>query len=90
MILCNQHYNEQYVTLGNLPAVADDFKVAKHTVMMMGIPRQNTFELKDTKYDELKEIFTRLRLRFAVLTAKLDKSIGTYEDGGFLNGLLWE
>ena len=58
--------------------------------MMMGIPRQNTFELKDTKHEELKELFNQLRLRFAVLTAKLDKSIGTYEDGGFLNGLKWE
>ena len=43
MIICNQTYNVKYVTHGDLPAVADDLKNAKHTSKMMGIPDENTF-----------------------------------------------
>ena len=51
IIICNQHYDKKYIALGNLPAVVDDFKNAKHTVKMMGILPENTFELRDISYD---------------------------------------
>ena len=43
LIVGNQDYDEEYITLGSLPAVADDIKVAKNTVSMMNIPVENTF-----------------------------------------------
>ena len=29
LIICNQFYNKNYIALGNLPAVVDDFKNAR-------------------------------------------------------------
>ena len=53
-INCNQFYDKKYITLGDLTAVADDFKNAKHTCKMMGIIPENTLELKDVSYDVLE------------------------------------
>ena len=63
IIICNQFYNEEYITLGNLPSVKDDLKNAKHTAKMMGIIPQNTFEIKDASFDELDDLIKWLCLR---------------------------
>ena len=51
MIICNQFYDPNYVTHKDLPAVVDDFKNAKYTVKMMGIPLNNVFEMRDVTND---------------------------------------
>ena len=66
MILCNEKYNNKYIALGNLPAVIDDFKNAKHTVKMMGILKENTFELKDVSHEELEKKMRWLSFRIIV------------------------
>ena len=90
MIVCNKDYNERYVTLGDLPTVEDDFKVAKHTAMMMGIPPENRFEMKEANYKELDQIFAWLQKRFTVLARKLDKVTGLLGSDGFTGGVLWQ
>ena len=37
LLVCNQYYNKDYTTLGNIPTVENDFKNAKKKVKMMGI-----------------------------------------------------
>ena len=90
MVVCNKDYDERYVTLGDLPTVEDDFKVAKHTAMMMGIPSENRFEMKEANYKELDQIFAWLQKRFRVLTKLLDKVTGILGGDGFTGGVLWE
>ena len=52
-LVFNQYYDEKYVTLGDLPAVVDDMKNARHKVKMMGILPENTFELIDATFDQM-------------------------------------
>ena len=54
--VCNKTYNKKYITLGDLPAVIDDQKIANQTIKMLGILPENTFELTDATSDELDEI----------------------------------
>jgi hypothetical protein len=55
LIICNQFYDKKYITLGDLPAVVDDLRNAKHTVKMMGILPDNTFVMKNVSHDELSK-----------------------------------
>ena len=50
-IVGNETYEKKRITLGNLPAVIDDCKNARHIVKMMGIPPENTFELRDALHE---------------------------------------
>ena len=56
----SQFYDRKYITLDDLPAVVDDFKNAKHTIKMMGILPENTFEMKDVTYHEIEEFSVRI------------------------------
>ena len=57
LIVGNQDYNEEHITLGSIPAVADNIKVAKNTVSMMNIPVENTIVVQDAKADQLNKFF---------------------------------
>ena len=89
MVVCNQNYNEDYITLGDLPAVADDYKNAKHTVRMMGILPENTFEVRDASFDELDETIEWLSYRIAALTRVLESRTGIVGIGFMQQGLYW-
>ena len=76
LIVCNQIYNKKYITLGNLPAVVDDFKNAKHTAKMMGILPENTIELRDASANEMDAIIEWLTHRIVALTRVLSQKTG--------------
>ena len=90
LIVCNQYYNKKYVTLGDLDAVVDDYKNAKHTAKLMGIPLENIIEIKNARFDELNKVNDWLKKRFTVLTKPLKSTTGFYGTGILLNGFLWE
>ena len=50
LIIYNEIYDPAYVTHGNLPEVVNDFRNAKQTVKMLGIPAENIIELKDASH----------------------------------------
>ena len=53
LIIGNQFYDEGYIRYGDLPAVVDDLRNAKHTVKMMGILSENTFVMKNVSHEAL-------------------------------------
>ena len=61
IIICNEKYDKKYTTMGNLPAVLDDFKNAKLTVKFMDIPEEQTFEIRDALYDQLDQVIFWLK-----------------------------
>ena len=67
MIICNQFYDKEYITLGDLPAVVDDMKNARHKVKMMGILSENTYELVDATYQQIEELTELMAQRIEVL-----------------------
>ena len=75
--------------MGNLPAVADDYKNAKHTCKMMGIPPENTIAFKDASYAEVEDRIDWLCYRIGVLCRVLEDATGFYGIGFMQNGLLW-
>ena len=80
LIICNQFYDKKFISLGNLPAVADDFKNAKKTVQMMGILPENIIELKDVTHDDLDETIEWLSHRIVALTKVLKITTGILGD----------
>ena len=56
---------------------------------MMGIPPENTIELKDVTNDELDEMIEWLSYRIAVLTRVLENSTGILGIDFLLKGLFW-
>ena len=89
IVICNQFYDKKYVALGNLPAVVDDFKNAKHTVKLMGILPENTFEMKDVSYIEIEEKFRWLCWRVKVQTKVLTNTTGILGIRFMQQGLFW-
>ena len=89
-IICNQFYDRDYITHGDLPAVSDDFKKAKHICKMMGIPIGNTFEMNDASYDQLERQTDWFCWRIAALTKVLRSHTGIKGSGYFIQGFLWE
>ena len=89
LIMCNQFYDKRYIALGDLPAVVDDFKNAKQTTQIMGIPPENTIEMKDVAYDEIEEKIEWLSYRIAVLTRVLENPTGILGVDFMLKGLFW-
>ena len=89
-MLCNKDYNEKYITLGSLPAVLDDRKNAKHTVKMMGILQENTFEITNASHHGIEKITKWLGLRVIVQTRVLKQKTGIKGTGYFIQGFPWE
>ena len=90
LILCNQYYDEKYVTLGDLDAVVDDYKNAKHTAKLMGIPLENTIEIKNGRHDQLNTVIDWFKERIPVLTQPLKSTTGIKGKELMIDGLLWE
>ena len=43
--------------MSSLPAANDDYKNMKHTVeQMMGVPKENIFDIKDATFDQLEKV----------------------------------
>ena len=49
--MCNEVYDRDYVTHGNLPEVVNDMRNAKQTAKMMGIPLENTVILQNASHE---------------------------------------
>lgn len=90
MNVCNKTYDVKFITLGDLPAVIDDQKIANQTIKMLGILPENTFEFTDATSDELDEIIDWLQHRIAVLTRILQKNTGLFGIENYGQGILWE
>ena len=92
LIICNEFYDKRYITLGDLPAVVDDLRNAKHTVKLMGILPENTFVMKNVSHDELSKQINQLFSKFDVLTNILKNTTGILSglDYCMSGGLLWE
>ena len=89
LIIANQEYDKEYITLGDLPAVVDDLKKAKYIAKMMGIPTQNTFAIKDASYAQVEERFYWMVDRITVLAKVLVNRTGIKGTKQFQHGLEW-
>ena len=90
MIICNQFYDKEYITLGDLPAVVDDMKNARHKVKMMGILSENTYELVDATYQQIEELTELMAQRIEVLSSPLKSFTGILGVGVMMQGIPWE
>ena len=83
-VICNQIYDQKVITLKDLPAVVDDYKNAMHTIKMMGILPENTFEIRNASYGEVEELYAWLRDRIAVQAKILVNKTGIIGQKGLI------
>ena len=73
----------------NLPAVVNDFRTTKHTVKMMGILPENTYDLHDASHEQMTEFYDWFRFKIAVQSKFLDNDTGICS-ADLIKGLLWD
>ena len=78
--------------MSDLKSVVDDFKNAKRTVKMMGIPQEHIFEMKNVSYKQIDQNMNWLGYRMIVQTKELTNDTGIKGKAGYcgLKGLKWE
>ena len=88
----NEIYDPAYVTHGNLPEVVNDFRNAKQTVKMLGIPAENTIELKDASHRQLTRSWDLLQARIFALTRQMTGKTGILgpSPAHLVNGFEWD
>ena len=92
LIMYNEIYDPAYVTHGNLPEVVNDCRNARQTCKMLGIPTENTIELKDASHDELTRIWNNLKDEIQALAKPMNGKTGIlgFNPTGFGGGFEWD
>ena len=92
LILYNEIYDPTYVTHGNLPEVVNDCRNARQTCKMLGIPSDNTIELKDASHDQLTYVWNNLRDKIQALAKPMNGKTGILGSNPslFANGFEWD
>ena len=90
--MCNEVYDPAYVIHDDLPEVVNDFRNAKQTVKMLGIPAENTIELRDVSHEQLVSSWNRLKDKIFALAKPISGKTGILgtDPDGLANGLEWD
>ena len=92
LIMYNEVYDPAYVTHGNLPEVVNDFRNAKQTSKMLGIPTENITVLKDASHEQLVNSWERLKDKISALSRPITGKTGILGTIPTIlaNGLDWD
>ena len=90
--MCNEVYDPKYVVHDSLPEVKNDLINARKTVKMLGIPVENTIELKDATHDELSNAWSKLKDEIFTLARPMSGKTGILGPNSDLlsSGLEWD